>query len=424
MSASYIPKDVYTICTFQTDAEPRQLIPTRGTITVFYGTDKERPLLTVEDKNIRDTEFPCKNPKNAAGSFLSFGLGLIVGAALVLSGPVGWAVMAVGVGMIAVGVYKATKISHLCTESLNLGKWKIEVETVTFDGEKAITQNSMLLCDSGGILSPIFSYTVAKKYAGQISSNNNIEVGINAFASFFGGAGLVISAAEIGIAKTVLWMAGAMGFMQGGTYLQKDWTRSGSLDGNEHYDRMNTEVDPNSIIPGYISNPEDMTPGDLASPDILNVTKDGIESPFFVNPYWYIRDINGNLQQIRQGTQLARDLEALRGVENRQIHNTPEGKKIVQNIRAGRYPESMIRVSRDGNGVIRPVRLNNLAKSLPDVRMQNIKNIGTAGMKGGGFIAFVFPFIATVFSESSRKALAEAMAEDAGNGINVINSKA
>jgi hypothetical protein len=34
MSASYIPKNVYAICTFQTDAEPRKLIPTRATITV------------------------------------------------------------------------------------------------------------------------------------------------------------------------------------------------------------------------------------------------------------------------------------------------------------------------------------------------------------------------------------------------------
>jgi hypothetical protein len=76
MSASYIPKDVYAVCTFQTDSEPRQLIPTRETITVFYGSDTTRPLLTVEDRNI-NKEFPCKSPKNAMWGFLCLEPGLL-----------------------------------------------------------------------------------------------------------------------------------------------------------------------------------------------------------------------------------------------------------------------------------------------------------------------------------------------------------
>lgn len=418
MGASYIPKDVYTICTFQTDSEPRQLIPTRGAITVFYGTDKTRPLLTIADKNI-NTEFPCKSAKNSMWSFVCFGAGLIVGAALILSGPVGWAVLAIGVGAIAYGAYQATKISHLCSGALENGSWKIEHQHVSFDKQSAITQDSMLLCDSGGILSPIFSYAVAKKYATQISANNNKEIGFNAVASFFGGAGLIISGAEIGIAKTAMWMAGAMGFMHVGTTFEKDIIRNNSLSDNQHYEDMNN-VDPNNYIPGYLSDPGNSTPGDLGSPDILNVGKEGLSSPYFVNPYWYVRDIRGNLTQIKQGSQLANDLDALRGVDSRQIFNTPEGKQIVENIRAGRYPESMISVSRDGTGTVRPRNLPILAEELPNIKLQNIKNIGQAGVKGGGFIAFIFPFIATYFSEESRKVLANAMAEDSGNGLKII----
>ncbi len=125
MGTSYIPKDVYTICTFQQDVEPRQLIPTRSSITVFYGADSTRPLLTVEDRNI-NREFPCKSPKNAMWSFLCFGAGLLAGIAL-LSNPIGWAV-ALGTGIaalsIAAGVYEATQIKHKCSGSLGAGNGK------------------------------------------------------------------------------------------------------------------------------------------------------------------------------------------------------------------------------------------------------------------------------------------------------------
>lgn len=421
MSASYIPKNVYTICTFQTDAEPRQLIPTRQKITVFYGTDKERPLLTIADKNI-NKEFPCRSPKNAMGSLFAFGAGILVGLVL-LSNPVGW-VIAVGVGVAALsigaGIYKATQINHLCSSSLKDGKWKIEHRQVRFDKHFAITQNSMLLCDAGGILSPIFSYAVAKKYAMKIKTNNEKEFWVNVGASFFGGAGAVLSLAEIGLLATAKWALGAMGFMHVATTAEKEIIRNTSLEGNQHYDDMNNKVDPNSLIPGYISSPENFTPGDLASPDVLNVGKDGLSSPYFVNPYWYVKDIKGNITQIKQGTQLANDLDALKGVDSREIWKTPEGKQVVENIRAGKYPDAMINVSKDGTGTVRPKNLPKVVENLPKVKMDNIKNIGKAGVKGGGFIAFVFPFVATAFSEDSRKALANAMAEDTGNGINVI----
>ncbi|WP_370900665.1 hypothetical protein [Chryseobacterium gossypii] len=225
MSASYIPKDVYTICTFQTDLEPRQLIPTREIITVFYGTDKTRPLLTVEDRNI-NKEFPCKSPKNAMWSFLCFGAGLIVGALLIASGPVGWLIVA-GVASMAIGAYYATKIEHKCSGALgdSSSSWKIEHMTVKFDQKHAITHNSMLSCSAGGILTPVFSYAVAKRYAEEINKNNGKEATFNAIASFFGGAGAALSIAEMGLALTVKWALGTMAFVHVGTTVQREVIR-------------------------------------------------------------------------------------------------------------------------------------------------------------------------------------------------------
>lgn len=436
MSASYIPKDVYAVCTFQTDSEPRQLIPTRETITVFYGSDTTRPLLTVEDRNI-NKEFPCKSPKNAMWGFLCFGAGLIVGALLVLSGPVGWAALAVGVGVLAcagAAVYHATKINHLCTESLGKGNWKIEHEKVTFDRSKAITQNSILVCDTGGLLSPIFSYAVAKKYAQQIDSNNGKEIFLNAAASFFGGAGIIITAAEMGIAKTLLWMGVTMGVMNELSYWEREGIRNSSLEDNSHYQDMNKEADENSRIPGYLNDvPESVTgitPSDLASPDILELNeKGGLASrdgktPVFFNGKWYVQDWQKNLIEIKQGTALSKALTALEGIDSREVWKTPEGKAIVENIRNGKYSESLVATAKDGLGRVRPRNLPNLARELPAIKMQNIKNIGKLGVKGGGFVGFFFPFIAICFSEDSRKILALAMAEDFGKGINVVANEA
>lgn len=427
MSASYIPKDVYTICTFQTDAEPRQLIVTRGTITVFYGTDKTRPLLTVDDRNI-NREFPCKSPKNAMWSFLCFGAGLIVGAALVLSGPVGWAIIAVGVGMMAVGAYQATKIEHKCSGALgdSSSSWKIEHMTVKFDQKNAITQNSMLSCSTGGILTPIFSYAVAKKYAEEIDNNNSKEITFNAIASFFGGAGVVIAGVEMGIGKALLWMGGTMVAMNEGTYWEREGIRDNSLEGNTHYQDMNEKVDENSRLPGYVKDPLNTTPGDLASPDILELNENGGlasrdgKTPIFFNGKWYVQDWQKNLIEIKQGTTLSKDLSALEGVDSREVWKTPEGKAIVESIRNGKYSEALVQTAKDGLGRVRPRNLPNLARELPALKMQNFKNMGKLGVKGGGFVAFFFPFIATGFSEDSRKALASAMAEDTRNGINVV----
>jgi len=433
MGASYIPENVYAICTFQTDAEPRKFLATRSEISVFYDKDKKHPLLTVADKNI-DKQFPCKSPKNAMWSFLCFGAGLLVGLAL-LSNPVGWVVaticIATAVASIGYGIYKATQINHSCTGALSAGCWKIAHTKVRFNKEYAITQNSMLLCDAGGVLTPIFSYNIALTYGQNIVNNNNKEIGLNAIASFLGGVGMVLAGAEAFVAgswpalgKVGLWIMGTTTVVNVGAYGETELIRNTSLEDNEHYQDMNEEVDKNSLsdlIPD-----KDFTPGDLSSPDILELdekgnlaSKDG-SRPIFFNGKWYVQDWQKNLIEIKQGTALAEDLSALDGVDAREVWKTAEGKAIVENIRQGKYSADLVKTALDGNNVVRPRNLPNLAKELPEIKTQNIKNIGKLGVKGGSFIAFAFPFIATYFSENSRKELVTAMVEDANNGINII----
>lgn len=428
MSASYIPKNVYAVCTFQTDGVPRKFIDTRSEISVFYSKGS-RTLLTIDDKNI-DKEFPCKSPKNAMWSFLAFGAGLIVGA-LLLSNPIGW-VIAAGIGVMAIGLYHATQISHKCSGSLGKGNWKIEHQTVRFNKKNAITQNSMLICDAGGILSPIFSQSVAEKYAEKIDALNNKEIWTNGIASFFGGAGAVLAFGEAagawGVTKVALWMGGTMAAVTVGSYAEKEIIRSTALDDNEHYQNMNN-VDQNELLPGYVKDPTGSTPGDLGSPDILEL--DGKTGWFakepegklivFFNGKQYVKDIKGNYTELKQGSQLANDLKKIENVDPREMYKNTDAQQIVKDIRQGKYSDNLVKSSIDGNQVVRPRDLNKVLPDISTVKLQNIKNLGKLTVKGGGLIAFVFPFVATWFSEQARMELANAMAEDMNNGINVVS---
>ncbi len=148
---------------------------------------------------------------------------------------------------------------------------------------------------------------------------------MNAFASFFGGAGIIIAGLEMGVAKTVLWMGGTVAAMNEGTYWEREWIKNSSLQNNAHYQDMNNDVDENSRIPGYIKDSLNATPGDLASPDILELNENGGltnidgKTPIFFNGKWYVQDWQKNLIEIKQGTALSKDLSVLEGVDSREV---------------------------------------------------------------------------------------------------------
>ena len=130
------------------------------------------------------------------------------------------------------------------------------------------------------------------------------------------------------------------------------------------------EADSNEIVPGFIKDPKGATPGDLGSPDIIEI--DGKTGWFakdpdgklivFFNGKQYIKDIKGNYTELKQGSQLAGDLKKIENVDPREMYKNAEAKQIVENIRQGKYSESLVKSSIDGNNVVRP---RDLIKVLP-----------------------------------------------------------
>ena len=107
MNAPYLYKGNSVVCTFQTSPTPQTLVTTRSKITAFHKNDKT-PLLTKEDKNIK-VNFVCKLPVHLGVSWLAFGIGLLAGAAVILSGPVGWVTIAVALAATGGALYSISK---------------------------------------------------------------------------------------------------------------------------------------------------------------------------------------------------------------------------------------------------------------------------------------------------------------------------
>lgn len=135
MSFTYLTKDTLAICTFQTDPTPKNLIPTRKGLTVGKRS-KELPLLTRKDRNI-EVQFTCKSPMVSMVSFFALAAGLVVFAAIIATGPIGW-IIAGAVVASCFGAYHATQIKHKCTPGLESGDWMLYHKTVKFDQHEAV----------------------------------------------------------------------------------------------------------------------------------------------------------------------------------------------------------------------------------------------------------------------------------------------
>ena len=408
MSKSFIPNMVNTVCTFQTSSGPSMLIITRSKVTTIYDkSGNARPLMTIEDRNVQ-VQFTCKAEKHSFFSFVALGAGLILGAALILSGPIGWAVMAAGAIAIGIGIYHATQMKNKCTPGLSAGDWHIGHPTVKIDGASAITQKSILKCEKGGMLTPIFDLATAQKIAGEISSNNNKEVYLDAAVSFFAGLGSVYGFTELGFLKMAAWMVGGTAAVVGGTYGERAVIRNNSMKDNESYKSVN-ETDENELIPEFVKHPQNTLPDDPANlGDLLTYSPSG-----------YVTGIKDNYNNYQLSKSLSGDLESLKGVNQRDLWKNPKAIEIVSNIRDGKYPDSMIKGSVDGNKVVRPRDLGKMVEDVQEVKTESVNEAISGSVKTGSFIVFFFPFIATYFSEDSRKELAKAM-EDPGKGISVM----
>lgn len=402
MGTSYIAKDlVYTVCTNQLSASPQKLSNSRKTPTVFYGVDKECPLLNIEDRNI-DKPFVCKSPWNAALGFMAFGAGLIVGA-LLLTNPVGW-IIAAGAALVAIGIVKAiSAANHKCTDPLSNGEWKLLHSTVKFNGSPAITRSSILICGisgGGGVLTPFFSYSAACKAADKIAFNNLIETSTITISSFFAGLSMAGSLSSLTV-KGGLLLAGKFGagfvLFSTLTWGEKEIIRGyhenlGELKDNKFYEEMN-KFDSNDVF-SKPTKPDDITQDITDIADIVHAYNSG--------------------KLIISDVQLANKLKSLDGLSRQVLRTNPTAQSLLADLNAGKYSE--------WKNQMRYPNANRMTPSMVEdgqsVNSQSLKNNAKNMGKG---VLFALPFIGTLFSENARAAMAKSLAEDVAEaGLDVI----
>ncbi|QXP59337.1 hypothetical protein [Olleya sp. HaHaR_3_96] len=404
MSAKYIPNKTPTVCTYQTSPSPSQLIVARPTVTVMHKSKKE-PLLTVADKNIQ-IAFVCKIPMNLAGSLLAFGAGLLLGAALILSGPIGWAVIAVGAAVMAAGAvtYVVAKVSHTCTPNLSAGAWSFQHSTVKFDQASAVTQMSLLTCGKSGILKPILDPALAAAAAEEIAFGNRVEIGANMAISFFFGFGIVSTG--VGgwgaVGKMTLFTVIGSPLISFGTTGLKDAIRSNSLEDNESYKNLN-EVEGLSYTPEWISETSTIDPSDPEN--IADIT-----SP--------------------KNWQKAKKTLAQRGVdsENMKVYEKlskmPRGERraAIKSLKKTN-PEVLKAIQEYGRTSLTRAQTQTQLESKTGAISKGGRLAASQKIESFSVTALVLPFVSTWFTEGARKELAIAAQQDLISANGTITAK-
>lgn len=395
MSVSYIPQEIYAVCTNQMSATPQKLIASRDKITVFHDG---KPLLTKKDKNL-EVQFSCKSPINTFATFLAFGIGL----ALALAVPIGFVVAGAIIGLIVSSIIIK---NHQCTSPMKIGSWILPHSNVKFNGYEAITQMSMLSCNNGGVLKPFFSYSLACKASVEIRNNNYTEIGINVVVSFF--LGLLLPKALTKAFKTesgILNFLGTnligIGVTWGIQYAQKEYMRRDEeLSDNIVYQNMNEIEDETNV-----DDPSDLN--DIAS---LESFKDAVKQGKITSNNAYAQ---GQLNKFSNYT-------------TNQLKNSAEFKNFLNEIDKNTYGEklreSMLNKVRKLFG---PNKLKPTSEAVKKGIAQNQIDIKRSfyGMlkKGGEGSLFFLPFVSTYFSENMRKYFAKEAFKDMNNGINVVS---
>lgn len=395
MSASYIPKKTYAVCTYQLGSEPMQFIDTRSKVTIRH---KSELLLTKEDRNI-NAQFTCKSPVNAMSSFLAFGAGILI-AAVALSNPIGWIVL--GCAALAIGAaYAVVVITHKCSGPLKGGQWISYHPKVFLDGHNAITEISMLKCGSGGVLKAFFSSSDAHEAAQHIQNNNLKEFAVNTAASFFGGLLLPEAFAATTISKFTIGTIAGIGSIYALTYGERAVIRNeGSMENNKVYQDLNEKVDDNSLLPDYTDKTY-YNPGSLSNTQDLKNFADAYKSGHAT-----VNDL-----------QIQSQLDAIANMSRQQLYRDATARGLLARLNAGELPHLREAMNRFNPNRINPTMVGE-ATVANSVSMK--KNLGAMAQKGGEGILFFMPLVATYFSENARKDFADAAVKDMGNGINIV----
>jgi len=402
MGKSYIPENTFAVCTNQVSSSPQKFIRSREYETVFLGKEL---FLTKKDRNT-DKPFTCKNPTVVTAALLAFGAGLVLGALLV-SNPLGWLVL--GFGFLILGAIHAgyTKVTHTCTAYLKLGDWVNVHKDVIINGHEAITHDSLLSCNAGGILKVFFSYESACKAADDVKFYNRWEVGTNGIIALITGLtlpiGLMTLVGKLGLSTK---LAGVLvgGHVSGllvtwtALWIEKEALRNDSdMSNNEVYQDMN-EIEGNSWFPGRqgLNDPSD--PNDMDLYKFLQAVK------------------NGEVEIKNRG--LLNKLKSLENLSRPQLAKNPVAIDLHRALLNGKYPELKSAMNNFNAKYMRPNMLKDSFNKIKRTRAANARNF-FKNIKSSFSIAFFLPLGSTYFSEKARKAFAEAAVKDVV-GINVI----
>lgn len=417
MSKAYIPQNTWVVCTFQQNTGPQKLIATkyeRQQFTVLYKGDEKLIFLTVGDRNIKE-KFICKKPMNM---FMAIG-GLIVGLILA-SNPIGWVVIGICAAVLVVSATIAI-VTHDCTGPLKSGKWIDEKSDVYFDKQKAITEASMLTCDSGGILQPIISYDVAVQAAKAIAYENIKETAVTVAAAiatgfFMGKGGGFFKAIKSVFTKSgALFTIGGMGATYAMTMYQSKVMRSNEdYANNEIYQRMNK------------ADEKDFTDGTTVAKEAGDTTKNTVLSGAPPS----IKDLANVVQLYKTGNIIIEDkalkaqFEQLSKMNKTQLSNSPRARALIKSIQEKR-PDVFNEIKRSPNSKpirLRPQMRDKAISHLNDEIKKNRwspNNENSLLTKGASIVLFFVPLIGGYFSENARRKLAENAVKDDTSGISV-----
>lgn len=400
MGKSYLPQNIYVVCTYQLNPGPKKLIATRNKISVFH---KGEPLLTKQDKNT-DAPFTCKSPTNFILGLAGFAAGL-----LLVATPIGWAAVGICAIMLASGI-AMSMFSHPCTSCLSSGNWTNYKSDVKFNGYPAITQASMLICSKGGCLQPIISYDVATQTAQAIATNNLIESGIvtvGAVASGYlmgKGGGIVKKLGEVFSKKGILFTVAGVGATYAMTSFEKSCLRRDKkLANNEIYERMNkAEAKDWSEVETYLEETEDIAKDNFLDPaDIRDANIMGT-----INAYNALREVGGDLSKYR----------GLENMNRQQLRIDPTARALLEDLNSGKYPDIVANARYYNRNRLNPTTRN---EAITQLKNEVSKNKTSTIEKAGGFILFFLPLAETFFSERARKDLARYAIQDINNSITV-----
>lgn len=417
MSKAYIPQNTWVVCTFQQNTGPQKLIATkyeRQQFSVLYKGDEDLIFLTIGDRNTKE-KFICKKPMNM---WMAIG-GLVVGLILA-SNPIGWVVAGVCAAVLIASAAIAI-ITHDCTGPLKSGKWINEKSNVTFDKQKAITEASMLTCDSGGILQPIISYDVAVQTAKAIAYENMKEIAVTTVAAiatgfFMGKGGGFLKAMKGVFTKSgFLFTVGGMGATYAMTLYQSKVMRGNeAYANNDIYQRMNKADEKDFSDPNTVAKETGET--------TKNTALSGAPPS--------VKDLANVVQLYKTGKIIIEDkalkaqFDQLSKMNKVQLRNSPRARALIKSIQQKR-PDVFNEIKRSPNSKpirLRPQMRDNAISHLNDQIKKNRwspSNENSLLTKGASVALFFVPLISGYFSENARRKLSENAVKDDTSSISV-----